>query len=150
MPERSATISDLPTPYDRDTAAWTPSPPRSRKSFVPGWRIVEGRAADAILKGVDWRTLPVDELRRLLLLAAAASDAAELLSTHAPRYRSGLRTRARLIAWNLWNHDQEHGTSRGAIPATDPRWETGPGDKDTPRRYLRQELAALLDAAAAE
>jgi hypothetical protein len=149
MPEHSATTADLPAPYDRDPAAWAPSPPHAAKSFVPGWRIVEGKAADATLTSVPWTTLPADELRRLLLLAAGAFDAAELQSTHAPRYRKGLKTRAYLVAWNLWNHDQEHGTSRGAIPATHPWWDTEPGDKDTPRLYLRQELTALLDTASA-
>lgn len=149
MPEeRPATTNELPAPYDRDPAAWAPSPPHAGKSLTPGWRIVEGKAADTTLRSVPWDTLPSHELRRLLLLAAAAYDAAELQSTHASRYRSSLKTRAYLPAWNLWIHDQEHGTSLGAIPATDPRWDTKPGDKDTARRYVRQELAALLDAPA--
>ncbi len=146
-----ATTFDLPAPYDRDPAAWAPSPPHARRSFVPGRRIAEGRAADAALRsGASWDTFPAEELRRLLLLAAAAFDAAELQSTHTPRHRKTLGTRAHLVAWNLLIHDQDHGTSRGAVPATDPRWEIGRGDKDTARLYVRQEVAVLLDAAAVE
>ena len=85
-------------------------------------------------------------MRRLLLLAASAFDAVELQSTHTPgsSYRKGLRTRVYLVACCLWDHDKDHGGSRGPIPAADPHWIEGK-DHGNLLDYVRQELAALLD-----
>lgn len=153
MTTKSAATIDLPAPYDRDPEGWAPKPPHSPRPAT-GRRIAEAQAAHKTLygrsrNGTDLReTLAPDEIRHLALLAAAASDAAELQSTHTPRYKSTLNTRAHLIAWTLWDHDQEHNTSRGPIPATDPHWAD---DKHgNLRGYVRQELAALLDDDAAE
>lgn len=141
----------LPDPYGRDPAGWAPKSRRSPRSIAPGRRLAEGQAADAALRGTAWITLPVGELRRLLLLAAAAFDAAELQSTHTPAssYRKGLKTRAYLVACCLWDHDQDHGSSRGPIPATDPHWTEGKHHGNL-LDYVRQELAVLLDAEAVE
>lgn len=154
MPESSAPTG-LPAPYDRDPATWRPTSATSERKIAPGRRMMEGNAADKTLRARDtggasgWDGFAPDELHRLLVLAAAAADAAALQSTHAPRHVSTLGTRAHLIASCLLDHDQDHGTGRGPIPAGDPQWITRPGDKHTPRAYLRQELAALLDAEAA-
>lgn len=153
MTTKSTATIDLPAPYDRDPEGWKPRPPHSSRP-APGRRIAEAQAAHKTLygrssNGIDLREiLPPDEIRYLTLLAAVASDAAELQSTHAPRYKNTLNTRAYLIAWTLWNHDQEHNASRGPIPATDPRWADD--KRGNLREYVRQELAALLDDEAAE
>jgi hypothetical protein len=143
---KSPASIDLPAPYDRDPEGWAPKPPHSPRA-APGRRIAEAQAAHKTLYGrgsvrIVRETLPLDEIRHLTLLAAVASDAAELQSTHAPRYQSVLNTRAYLIAWAIWDHDREHTSSRGPIPAADPRWDDG--KRGNLRDYVRQELAALL------
>lgn len=148
MTTKSPAAIELPAPYDRDPEGWAPRPPHSPRA-APGRRFAKAQAAHKSLygrsrNGTDlWETLAPDEIRHLALLAAAASDAAELQSTHAASYKSILKTRAYLIAWVLWDHDRVHNTGRGPILATDPRWVD---DKDgNLRDYVRQELAALLD-----
>ena len=152
MTPESPTDSDLPVPYNRDPGGWAPRPPRAPRSVAPGPRLTEAQAAHVAIFGRGatvtdlWDAHPAGGTRRVLLLAAAAADAAALQSAHAPRYKRGLETRAHLIAQCLYDFDEEHGTGRGPIPVTDARWAIVPGDRETPRRYLRQELTALLDA----
>jgi hypothetical protein len=131
-------VVDLPQPYADEPSAWS-MPLSARTRLGLGEYRAEANTARARLcQDLNERLAP-DWRRSLLLIVAAASDTAELLSTLTGGHRTRLVHHAASDGLMLWHHDRRHGSARGQYGPDDPRWTTTTHSR---REYIRQEWAA--------
>ncbi|WP_395759908.1 hypothetical protein OIE82_35930 (plasmid) [Streptomyces althioticus] len=109
-----------------------------------GWRAllhqahdVEQLSSELTRQAAHNRTVDGRLQRRYLVLRAALADRAAPLQQETDLALSG-EVDASLAALSLLQWDREHGTGRGPVAATDPRWDADP------LRYVHQEHAALV------
>jgi hypothetical protein len=129
---------DLPHPYIDEPSAWRmPSSARVRRGL--GEYQAEAKSTRSCLyQDLNERLAP-ESRRSMLLIVAAASDAAELPSILTGGHRTRLVHHAAGDGLMLWRHDRRHGSARGRYGPDDAHWTTSPQSR---REYVRQEWAA--------